>query len=210
MGCVHVGLHLALASQNELTACGSPSDHGFPNPSGKYPFVPPTAKLRIRKNSLSKGALLSPLSQGLSHGGEDHPPSSQKDLEMVKFSTVLSGLSRCSHVGFVPDQAVRVEIGGEVHSLFHRVRLYPRILVHSLFHRVRLYPRILVPRGSPMQRGSERVVPARYGAYEGGLPRDSIMSLAGHLPYWLRRGSSQYAGHSQSPRGSLARISTRP
>lgn len=38
----------------------------------------------------------------------------------------------------------------------------------------------------------------------------SISPLAGHGPYVLFTGSIQIAGHSQSPRGSRARTSTRP
>src|ERR1700744_3605450 len=45
------------------------------------------------------------------------------------------------------------------------------------------------------------------------LPRDSAMSISpdrGQTPYVLLTGSIQMAGHSQSPRGSLAVTSTRP
>ena len=38
----------------------------------------------------------------------------------------------------------------------------------------------------------------------------SISPLSGHAPYVLSLGSIQIAGHSQSPRGSLARTSTLP
>jgi len=45
----HVGNQLSMLSQNSLGAVGLWLPHGlFPTPSGKNPFVPPTATFRMR------------------------------------------------------------------------------------------------------------------------------------------------------------------
>lgn len=86
--CPHVGYHEPWPSQNSFAAVRLLSPQGLlPTPSGKNPFVPPTATFKIRKNGSSNGVLAFPV--------WDHGSKSAELLTMALPKPPRSHMFRC-------------------------------------------------------------------------------------------------------------------